>query len=327
MNGIDVIGHQAQQSLLLRAIEQEKLSHAYLFTGPERIGKRTVALWLAQKLFCTGEEKPCGNCQACRQVLAGTHPDLFLLQPFQGKKSTGIDQVRALQKSLSLKPFSSPYKFAIIDQAESLNREAANALLKVLEEPPAASLLILITAAPAKLLPTIISRVRKLSFSPVPSDEITQTLSGQNFEAEHQESLVSLARGRVGWLHSVLADPGIADEAKEYGELFFKLLTQPLHDRFSIVEEWHKAGVTPDKVLSYLLLWWQDVLFLSHQRSKHLHFSSLRKHLATISRMDSDEAFQYLEVLSSIQEDLQYNMNKRLLLESCVVSMPTLSAL
>jgi len=184
-----VRGHHRQVEMLRRSLVRGRMSHAYLFTGPEGIGKKLFAQTLAQSLFCdrTNDEEleACGECPACKQMAAGTHPDFHTVGCPEGKDVLPI-QVFAgaperrgregLCYDLSLRPLSGTRKIAVIDDANRMNAESANALLKTLEEPPAYAMLILIAAGTDSLLPTILSRCQQVRFDPLSQTDVTELL-------------------------------------------------------------------------------------------------------------------------------------------------------
>src|SRR3989304_9030229 len=141
----EIIGHRQPLEILRRALGQGRLHHAYLFVGPEGVGKRTIALALAQALHC-GEagDDFCGRCADCARIRDRNHPDVRLVETLAGKKEIGIQQIRDVEKALNYRSFSGKRKIAIVDPATALNLSSQNALLKTLEEPPADSLLILL---------------------------------------------------------------------------------------------------------------------------------------------------------------------------------------
>jgi len=188
-----ILGHQQQKNLLQRAVSSGRLPHAYLFEGPEGIGKRLVALALTRMLFCACGNS-CGNCPACHKIDHHNHPDLHLLGP--DGASIKIEQIRALQKELSYRPLEASHKVCIIDGAEKMNPAAANALLKTLEEPRPQTLIILLTPAPDAVLPTIRSRCQRLPFSRIPREKLQEVLAAQlNLDDIQSHVLATLSEG------------------------------------------------------------------------------------------------------------------------------------
>ncbi|MBI5788339.1 MAG: DNA polymerase III subunit delta' [Candidatus Schekmanbacteria bacterium] len=155
-------GQNRVVKILCRALAQKRLPHAYLFYGIEGVGKKLTALHLAKVVNCRQQtEEPCGICPACHKVDKAIHPDVILIQPEEGE-SIKIEQIRRLQEEIAYKPFEGYFKVWIIDQADKMTQQAANCLLKTLEEPPASSLIILLAVQEESLLPTIISRCQTL---------------------------------------------------------------------------------------------------------------------------------------------------------------------
>lgn len=189
MSWDDIVGHHTQRDLLRGTIARQRLAHTYLFVGLDGIGKRAFALKFAQCLMCqryTAEQfDACGTCAGCKQVLAGSHPDLYIVGCPEGKREIPIDTFlgpaekrgkSGLCYDLSHTPMAGGRKFALICDAERLNEESANALLKTLEEPPPLSLIILIATHIDSILPTVRSRCQVLRFSPLPTSSVVELL-------------------------------------------------------------------------------------------------------------------------------------------------------
>ncbi len=185
-----ILGHDDVAEQFRRALKRERLASSFLFVGPEGIGKRTFALKLAQALLCqTRSEKamdPCGACPACVQVDADSHPDLMVVSKPKLKSFLPLelligDQEHRMREglchSIALKPLMGGRKVAVVDDADYLNPEGANCLLKTLEEPPPRSVLILIGTSPAKQLPTIRSRCQLVRFRPLSPDVVAELLT------------------------------------------------------------------------------------------------------------------------------------------------------
>ena len=146
------------------AIKENRISHAYLFAGPRRTGKTTVAKLLAKALNCTGENPPCDQCPNCKAITVGEHPDVIEID---AASNNGVDEVRDLIDKVKYAPINGKYKVYIIDEVHMMSTGAFNALLKTLEEPPAHIVFVLATTEPHKILPTIISRCQRFDFKKV----------------------------------------------------------------------------------------------------------------------------------------------------------------
>lgn len=200
-------GHEAMWEHLVQLLDQDRLPHALLFTGPPGIGKAMLAQRLMARMACTAPttgQRPCGECAGCRQIAAGSHPDLCAMSaPDRKKKETrkkeiGIDQARDLKRFVQLHAIAAPRKMALIDDADRLSLPAQNALLKTLEEPPGHSLIVLVTAAPGGLLPTVRSRCQRVLCRPLSDPQVHDVLVGAGVPAEETAVLVAAADGSPG---------------------------------------------------------------------------------------------------------------------------------
>jgi DNA polymerase III subunit delta' len=208
--------------MLRRAAARGRLAHGYLFLGPAGIGKRLVARGLAQALFCTGtteeELTPCGQCHGCKQVAAGSHPDLLEVGCAEGKRELSIDVIAGAKErrgreglchDLSLRPMSASRRVAIIDDAERMNDESANALLKTLEEPPPGSILVLIASDLEPILPTIRSRCQPLWFSALSPVDVEELLVAEGLAAKEVAAATVDSGGSLETARKLL-EPGLA---------------------------------------------------------------------------------------------------------------------
>jgi DNA polymerase-3 subunit delta' len=195
-----IIGHSKQLQTLRLSIENKRLHHAYLFTGPQGVGKRTIALCLAKAIHC-GEMNGdfCGQCVSCARIEDGNHPDVRVIEPLVGKKEISIQQIRETEKNLRFRSFSGRRKVAVWDPATLMNLPAQNALLKTLEEPPQDSLLILIAPNAGGLLPTLRSRCLCLAFGPLQPDLLSSFLvSRRGMKQEDAEVVAAISMGSLG---------------------------------------------------------------------------------------------------------------------------------
>jgi len=197
MSSSSILGHERVVQRLTAALERGQLHHAYLFEGPAGVGKATVAMHLAKAANCSAGS-PCDVCATCRQIEAGTHPDLLRLQPDPTKASRTIpvDAVREVVRKTGYKRFDAQYRFVLIDPADAMQPAAANALLKTLEEPPAGTHFVLIVTNSASLLPTIVSRCQRVRFGAVPEQPIIDWLTARG--AESPQLCARLSHGCPG---------------------------------------------------------------------------------------------------------------------------------
>jgi len=230
LNNWQVIGHQQIISTLQKSVVQNKVNHAYLFVGPESVGKKTVALALAKTLQCHNSPRPCYDCKNCRDIAAENHPDVLTLKRL--KKKIGINQVREAQHQLSLKSYNTgAYKICLIDGADHLSLEAANALLKILEEPTGKVIFILLASNLRGIIPTVVSRCVLLNFNLVPETEMVKGLPDLANESPAKvdlSELVSLAFGRPGWAIRSLNNSDLLQQRQEKKHAVLEMLDNNL---------------------------------------------------------------------------------------------------
>lgn len=229
----ELLGNAPLRARLFRAVDDDRLHHCCLFEGPEGVGKRTAALELALYANCTGLfARPCGSCPTCHQMRAGTHPDLLQIGPDPEKitKIISVDQAQALLRALQLKAHSARRRFVILDPADALNEESANALLKTLEEPPRGTHFILVTHRVAALLPTIRSRSQRVRFGPVPEPVLAEWLTARSLDP----ALARASNGSPGLALRLAGGEG--DARRELEAALHSAVGAPLAALFAFTE-------------------------------------------------------------------------------------------
>lgn len=324
-----IVGHEWAVQLLQASLAAGRQPHAVLFSGPPQVGKRTLALALAAAVNCTGHgARPCGQCRSCRKIDHGTHPDVRVVQAEAGDGSREgvlkIDQIRELQRSAALAPIESPYKVFILREIEQANLPAANALLKTLEEPPAQVVVLLTSARPHALLPTIISRCQVLALRPLPLEQIARALVDHwGAQPEEAELLSRLSEGRLGWAVQWLHDQAARDERARRLEAAQQLPRQGRVQRLSYAEALTRTPAAIQPTLVLWTLWWRDLLLIQQGCARYV--SNLDRMAELEQQAHAFEPNQVRGFLARLQEAptlLNQNTNARLLLESLVLHMP-----
>jgi len=258
-----IIGHDRQKEFLRRTLAHNRLAHAYLFEGPQGVGKRLTALALARTVFCA-EATGCGDCIPCRKIDHNNHPDLHILEP--DGKQIKIEQIRNLQKTLAFKPVESTRRICLIDQADKMNPAAANSLLKTLEEPSAETLILLISARPEALLTTVLSRCQRLPFARLPQSRIESTLIEQRgYDQKEAHIIAALADG--SFQMALDRDPTIYLERRiEILKQVTALSAGSILPLMELAKELSTEKETIPQTLELLQAFYRDLLLYRHNR-------------------------------------------------------------
>ena len=254
----EILKQEPAVNLLKLSLQKNRLSHAYLFTGPKGVGKETTAWAFLFHLFCEKDkENPCGECKACKKIEKEIHPDIRILYP--EKKEITIGQIRETIYFLRYRPLEAEYKIIFIKEADKINLEAGNALLKSLEEPPPYAIFILISENFSKLLPTIVSRSQIVRFRSLPTEVIKEFLKKKYlFEEKVAETLAEISFGSIGKAVTI-AEKGILEELNSFVKAGFS--NSPLK-RFKVAERF--SSFLPevlDEFFYVLSIWvWRSYL-------------------------------------------------------------------
>ncbi len=329
-----VEGQPKAVALLEHSLENGRLSHAYLFIGPPHVGKMTLALNLAQALNCEASRPPCGECQPCRRISQAKHADVRIIGlPSNGdsdrnRVEIGIDQIREIQRAASLPPYEGKHKVFIIEGAEHLSSEAANCLLKVLEEPPPRVLLLLLATKERLLLPTVISRCQRVELRPSPIAEVEKVLArNRELEAQKVSLLTRLSRGCLGWALSAVSDDRLLEERAQRIATLIDLAGAGYEEQFSysaqLAAQFEKKREPVQEILDLWLGWWRDLLLVKGGRIADIVNIDLETTLLQWAKGYSLAKVKgFIDHLQTAQEQLARNANPRLVLEVLMLNIP-----
>ncbi|MCK9578336.1 hypothetical protein M0R01_02475 [bacterium] len=254
---MESIGHKKEKELLGRLIKSDRIPHAILFSGPQKIGKKKVAIEFVKSIFCNNREKGwgfCSECYSCRNIDSNSIPDFNLITTEEDSKEIKIEQIKNLQDKFSLTSFSGGYKAGIIDNAHLMNIHAQNSFLKTLEEPKGKTIIILVTDRPDSLLPTIFSRVQNIKFSILPKDEIEKHLKVLGASEKESKEISAISSGQIGkaidyyaipekkeWFDQIMLDINILKTAN-LGKRFqySKEKSENYEELIEILEAWER---------------------------------------------------------------------------------------
>jgi DNA polymerase-3 subunit delta' len=322
-----IVGHEWAVRQLQTAVEHDEVPHALLISGPDNVGKMTLARLVAGALLCKGQvdERPCGTCLACRKLASGNHPDFLSVEPEEEGSALKIDQIRSVERFLSLTPNESPHKIALIGAFERATIGAANALLKTLEEPPAYAHLILLAQDADVLLPTIVSRSQQIVLRPSATATVEQALREQwSVPAEQAAHLARISGGRMGWAIRAATEATYHQRMEDALALLLDLLHQDLPARFDTAQALARdASVNVDETLEYWLTGWRDVLLIqtgNAQRAIHQQHQAALTQIA--QHVSLPATISTLKALEGCQQALQSNANAQLALENLLLNLP-----
>lgn len=309
---------------LLQTQQQGRLAHALLITGQAGIGKHLLAERLAAFLLC---EQPldgveaCGQCRACGQLRSGNHPDLLYLNPEETGKSIKIDQVRALGVQLGMTSHAGRHKIAIIEPADAMNVNAANSLLKTLEEPTANTLLILLTASPGRLPATVRSRCQRLQINTPAREQALAWLQHQGVESATAARYLPLAAGAPLVAAEMAGSDGIELRDQRLNELL--AVYSGKLDPLGVAADWvgeHEART---------LLWWQrwlQALIRWRQAGQVPEDPQVAQMLQQISEtVDCKQLFELADRVTMAMNSLGAGLNRQLLLEDLLIDWARLA--
>lgn len=291
-----IIGHKKILEFLVRSIDNNKISHSYLFIGLSNVGKFTVAREFAKKLIAFDKD------------LIVTHPDVHIINQEDKIK---IEQIKELSRYISLSPHSARYKVAIINNIERLGREAANALLKTLEEPPVNSILILIASSLEEVLPTIISRCQIVRFYPVKEQELLNELKQSNIAVS--ENLLRLAAGRPGIIFKALEDKTFLAAKVNSPDDIKNILLMSVAEKFELAKEMADKEDIQTTLEDWLLCLRQELISkIDATQKSFLKLDLLPRQLNNAVK----------EIINTKQMIKNTNVNNLLALENLLVNLP-----
>lgn len=312
----DIVGHERSLRIIRKEIEKGRVYHAYLFTGMEGIGKRLVAVNMAKALNCPDQgDDACDHCSSCQRMDKGIHPDLIQITP--AGEAIKIGQIRELQRAIAFKPYEARWRVIIVDGAERMTREAANAFLKTLEEPPPWTTIILVATAGEGLPPTVLSRCHKISFNPLSQEETNKVLIN-HLTAEEIHTLAPLAGGSPG--RAISMD---AEDIAKVRSTVSSVLSPSLKRRLQLAQEIAQQGNRGALFLETLGGWLRDLIVYRETGEEGLLLN--RDLVDEVKRVaphgETEGLLRDFWFLLQVQQGIEAHGNLQLSLESAVLEI------
>jgi DNA polymerase-3 subunit delta' len=315
----DIYGHERQKEILKKTLAQKRVGHAYLFSGTNAVGKRALAGEFATALNCEKADilkDSCNQCPSCIKIRHASHADLIFVKA--DRQFIRIDAVREIQERMKFRPLEGRWRTVIIDEADKMNDHAANALLKTLEEPSASNVLILISARPYSMLPTIISRCRHMRFNPLPVTEVRRYLMEQKgIDQQKSAMLAGLSGGSIGLALEL-------DEEDVYAlrtELIKLLLNAKNGNPISLLNLASNLGHDKKKIkqgLDIINSFFRDALIFKETRRNDMLINADKSSFVDLlaGNLSGSQILQNISLVSKAWETIELNVNKTLTLET-----------
>jgi DNA polymerase-3 subunit delta' len=333
MENWGLIGHEWAVEMLKQHLRHDSVRHAYLFSGPPGLGRRTLALRLAQALNCpqpAAVGEPCRKCRTCQQIERMQYADLAVIQAEKEGGILKVEQIRAIRQSLVLKPYQGKYRVALFLRFQEANASAQNALLKTLEEAPTQVILILTGNTPEQLLPTIVSRCEVLRLRPLPVERVESSLKECGADETTARLLAHISGGRPGYALRLMEDKETLKVRSLRLDDLQSLLKSSRRGRFAYAEKLtsrkKKDAKIDENFREALLIWlsyWRDVMLkVSGSGTPLANVDRLAEIEALAEKVSLVEARRLVEQAEEAIDKLERNVNARLLAEVLLLDWP-----
>lgn len=321
----DILGNDMLKEHFRKAIENHKVSHAYILTGEAGMGRKSIANAFAMTLLCEkGGSEPCMVCHSCKQVLAGSHPDLIYVTHAK-PNSIGVDDIREqINDTIMIRPYSSYYKIYIVDEAEKMTVQAQNALLKTIEEPPSYAVVILITTNQEAFLPTILSRCVQLKLKPLRDFTIKSYLTEHlNVPERDAELCAAFARGNLGKAIHLSTSAEFKELYLEVMRLIRSVETMDISELLGNIRSMKEQNYDIGEILDLLQLWYRDVLMYKVAKDMNLLIfkDEYRRINETGQKVDYAGLENILNAIETARVRLEANVNMELVMELLLLTM------
>lgn len=315
----DIVGQEQIKEHFRSALTSRKISHAYIINGEKSAGKEFIAKIFAQTLQCEkGGEEPCMECHSCKQALSDNQPDIIKIT-HEKPNTISVDDIRAqINNDVAIKPYSSPYKVYIMNEAEKMTVQAQNAILKTLEEPPEYAVILLLTTNVNSLLPTILSRCVVLNMKPVADDLVRKFLMEELQIPDYKaEVCVAFARGNVGRAKALASSEEFDNVKAEALSLLKYIQDMELYEIIAAIKKINDYKLEVNDYLDIMAIWYRDVLlFKATNDSNHLIFREEIQTLRKVAQRSNYEGIErVIQALDKAKNRLNANVNFELTME------------
>jgi len=322
----NLIGHEWAVDMLKKHVINGTTRHAYLFAGPPGLGRRTLALRFAQALNCPTPVEagvPCGQCRDCKQIESMHHADLAIIQADSEGGTLKVDQIRETRRMLILKPYQAKYRVALFLRFQEANDNAANALLKTLEEAPSYAVLILTADHSEQLLPTIVSRCEVLRLRPLRVEAVQKELENRGLETGQARRIAHISGGRFGYALRLIENDFLLEKREERLNDLQSLISASRVEKFAYADKLSRDKESMRQAVLIWLSYWRDVMLRSAQAGTPLVNVDRNVEIEDLAgQVDLAVARRMVSGLEDVLEKMERNVNSRLLAEVLLLDLP-----
>ena len=319
-----VIGHDDVIEHLQKGIRENKVSHAYILSGEKGSGKRLLAHIIASALQCEkGGVEPCGKCKSCMQVEGGNQPDIIYVT--HEKVSMGVEDIRTqVNGDVAIKPYSSKYKIYIVDEAEKMNPQAQNALLKTIEEPPAYAVIMLLTTNADSFLQTILSRCITLNLKSVKDETIRKHLMSHYQIPDYQADIcTAFAQGNVGKAIQLASSDDFNELKAAALQLLKRLEDIDLYELGAAIKQIGEFKLKVQDYFDLMMIWYRDILYF--KATNDVNKLIFKDEVYDIKKQAATHSYQgieaIIEALQKAKVRLNANVNFDLVIELLLLTI------
>ncbi|MEG2841790.1 MAG: DNA polymerase III subunit [Cellulosilyticaceae bacterium] len=318
-----VIGHHTIKEYFNRAVGADKVSHSYIFEGPEGVGKKMVAMELAKILLCEEKENntACNKCKSCHMIEAHTHPDIIVVN--KDTKVTKIDTIRdKVVKEMGIKPYQGNYKIIIVAEADTVTTEGQNAMLKTIEETPSYGIVILVVQNIAKLLPTIKSRCIHMRFNALMQKEIMEYLGTKGITGQNKEIYTKFCEGSIGMANKLIEDKIFIEQRRKSIEYLRRLDSANMMQLYDVVKELCDQKEIITSILDFWLLWYRDVALLKSTGSDNLYYLDYKSDLLdTTHKLTYNKISNNIVSVKEAKREIEQNIYATFVIENLLLKL------
>jgi len=321
----EILGNEMVKDHFKKAIQNHKISHAYILTGEAGMGRKSIANAFAMTLLCEkGGSEPCMMCHSCKQVMSGNHPDLIYVT-HEKPGSIGVDDVREqINDTIMIRPYSSYYKIYIVDEAEKMNQQAQNALLKTIEEPPAYAVILLLTTNADSFLPTILSRCITLNLKVVKEDVIKSYLMKTYHIPDYQADVcAAFSQGNVGKAIQLASSEEFGELKASVLQLMKRLEDIDLYEMTAAVKQIAEYKLTVNDYFDLMMIWFRDVLYM--KATNDVNGLIFKDEVYDIKKQAAKRSYQGIETiiraLETAKVRISANVNFDLVIELLLLTI------